>query len=133
MKRTLVPLVAVLVLLALATAWGETVKTRMGWLSFTHDFGNGYDGYLRAEYDYASDTHVVENAPPEISTYGRDIVNASLGLNYQPMQLEVMLWARNLTEDDSIAYVFPTVAQSGSYSGFTNAPRTYGVTVRKRF
>jgi hypothetical protein len=42
MKRTVVPLIALLVLVALATAWGETVNTRMGWLSFTHDFGNGY-------------------------------------------------------------------------------------------
>jgi iron complex outermembrane receptor protein len=28
---------------------------------------------------------------------------------------------------------FPTVAQSGSYSGYPNAPRTYGVTLRKAF
>ena len=42
MKRTLVPLATVLVLVGLATAWGETLKTRAGWLSFTHDFANGY-------------------------------------------------------------------------------------------
>lgn len=53
MTRTVVPLVALLVLVALATAWGETLKTRMGWLSFTHDFGNGYptDETVQKLYD----------------------------------------------------------------------------------
>ena len=99
----------------------------------THDFGNGFEGYARAEYDYASDVALAENVPPAIATYGRENVNASLGLTYAPQQIEVMIWARNLTDQDTIVAAFPTVAQAGSFSGFTNQPRTYGVTLRKRF
>jgi iron complex outermembrane receptor protein len=99
----------------------------------THDFGDDFGGYLRVEYDYGSDVRLAENVPPSIATYGRENVNASLGLTYAPQQIEVMLWARNLTNDDSIIAAFPTVAQAESYSGFTNQPRTYGVTLRKRF
>ena len=42
MKRVLLPLAILFVLSVLATAWGETVKTRLGDLEFTHDFANGY-------------------------------------------------------------------------------------------
>jgi iron complex outermembrane receptor protein len=44
-----------------------------------------------------------------------------------------MLWARNLTDYRTILAAFPTVAQTGSYSGFPNEPRTYGATIRLRF
>ena len=39
-----------------------------------------------------------------------------------------MVWARNLTKDNFLLGAFPTVAQYGSYSGYPNEPRTYGVT-----
>lgn len=99
----------------------------------THDFGDGFRGYARAEYDYASDVALAENVPPAIATYGRENVNSSIGLTYAPQQIEVMVWARNLTDEDTIIGAFPTVAQAESYSAFTNQPRTYGVTLRKRF
>ena len=101
--------------------------------TINHDFGNGYSGYLRAEYDYTSDVQLSETTPPDLSTWGQNNVNASLGLTNEAHQIEVMLWGRNLTKDDSLIATFPTVAQDGSYSGYPNAPRTYGVTVRKTF
>ena len=108
----------------------QSMHSISGWES---NFGDGFEGYIRAEYDYASDVVLAENVPPSIATYGRQNVNASIGLTYAPQQIEVMLWARNLTNDDTIIGAFPTVAQAESYSGFTNQPATYGVTVRKRF
>ena len=56
-----------------------------------------------------------------------------MGVTNTAKQIEVMVWARNLTKDNSLISTFPTVAQDGSYSGYPNAPRTYGVTVRKTF
>ena len=44
-----------------------------------------------------------------------------------------MLFARNLTNYRTIIAAFPTVAQAGSFSGFPNQPRMYGVTLRARF
>ena len=60
-------------------------------------------------------------------------MNASIGLSNRPYHFEVMLWARNLLDYRTIIATFPTVAQTGSYSGFANQPRTFGVTVRTRF
>ena len=101
--------------------------------TLSHDLGRGFSGYLRAEYDHTSKTQLTETTPPNLSTWGQNLVNASLGVVHADSQVEVMLWARNLTKDDSLIATFPTVAQDGSYSGYPNAPRTYGVTVRKTF
>ncbi|MBO9710151.1 MAG: TonB-dependent receptor [Caulobacter sp.] len=99
----------------------------------THDLGKGYEGFARVEYDYVSKTQLSETTPPNLSTYGQNIVNASLGVSNTKHQIELTLWGRNLTNDDNLIATFPTVAQDGSYSGYPNAPRTYGVTLRKSF
>ena len=101
--------------------------------TFSHDLGKGYAGYLRVEYDYTSKTQLTETTPPNLSTWGQNIVNASLGVTNDAHQIEVTLWARNLTNDESLIATFPTVAQDGSYSGYPTPPRTYGVTLRKTF
>ncbi|MCK5910686.1 MAG: TonB-dependent receptor [Caulobacter sp.] len=98
-----------------------------------HDLGGDYQGYARVEYDYVSKTQLTETTPPNLSTWGQKVVNASMGVTNTAKQIEVMVWARNLTKDNSLISTFPTVAQDGSYSGYPNAPRTYGVTVRKTF
>jgi iron complex outermembrane receptor protein len=99
----------------------------------THNFGNDYSGFVRGEFDYTSKTRLVETAPADLSTYGQRNVNASIGLSNRPHHYEVMLWARNLLDYRTIIAAFPTVAQTGSYSGFPNQPRTFGVTLRTRF
>nr|WP_295772561.1 TonB-dependent receptor [Rhodoferax sp.] len=99
----------------------------------THDFGGGYTGFARIEYDYASDVQLSENVPAELSTWGQRNVNASLGFADKINRYELMLWARNLTNYRSLIAAFPTVAQTGSYSGFPNQPRTFGVTLTKKF
>ena len=101
--------------------------------TISHDLGGGYAGYLRAEYDYVSKTQLSETTPPDVGTWGQNIVNASLGVTDDAHGLELTLWARNLTNDESLIATFPTVAQDGSYSGYPISPRTYGVTLRKSF
>ncbi len=101
--------------------------------TINHDFGGDYQGYARVEYDYVSKTQLTETTPPNLSSWDQNVVNASLGVTNTAKQIEVSLWARNLTNDNSLISTFPTVAQDGSYSGYPNAPRTYGVTVRKSF
>ena len=46
---------------------------------------------------------------------------------------EAMLWGRNINNDEYLMSAFPAVAQNGSFSGYPNQPRTYGLTVRKYF
>jgi outer membrane receptor protein involved in Fe transport len=46
---------------------------------------------------------------------------------------DVLLWGRNLTDDDYMISAFPSVFQAGSYSGYPSQPRTYGITLSARF
>lgn len=101
--------------------------------TLSQHFGDGFSAYIRGEYDFVSDTQLIETVPANLSTWGERLVNASIGLTNTPHQVEVMLWSRNLSNYRSIIGAFPTVAQAGSYSGFPNQPRTFGVTLRKRF
>ena len=99
----------------------------------THDFGGGYTGFARVEFDYASKVQLIETVPADLSTWAQRNVNASLGLANKPNHYEVMLWVRNLANSRSMIAAFPTVAQTGSYSGFPNPPRMFGVTLTTRF
>ena len=101
--------------------------------TLSHDLTNDIGAYLRGEYNYTSKFQLTETTPANLSTYGQNTVNASLGFQSKANQLELMFWVRNLTKDNYLISTFPTVAQDGSYSGYPNQPRTYGATLRKSF
>lgn len=90
-----------------------------------------YEAFLRADYNHESNVRVIENVPEDVASREVDLVNMSAGLAKDGW--EIQLWGRNLTEDDYLISAFPSVAQFGSYSGYPSQPRTYGVTLRKRF
>ncbi len=90
-----------------------------------------FEAYVRANYNYESSVRVIENVPENVATRDVSTVNASAGLARNGW--DVQLWGHNLTDDDYLISAFPSVAQSGSYSGYPSQPRTYGVTLRKRF
>lgn len=101
--------------------------------TLSHDFTGDISAYIRGEFDYMSKFQLTETTPPNLSTYGQQNVNASLGIESKANKLELMFWVRNLTKNNFLISTFPTVAQDGSYSGYPNQPRTYGATLRKSF
>jgi iron complex outermembrane receptor protein len=101
--------------------------------TISHDFGNGLSSFVRGEFDYSSKVQLVETVPANLSTYGNRNFNASIGIVSAPIGAQILFWARNLTNYKTIVAAFPTVAQQGSYTGYPNEPRTYGVTLTKRF
>lgn len=99
--------------------------------SYSFELGNAA-GFVRAEYLYEDEVPVIENTPTAIATREVSTINASAGLAWDN-GFEVMLWGRNLNNDEYLLSAFPAVAQAGSFSGYPNQPRTYGLTVRKYF
>jgi outer membrane receptor protein involved in Fe transport len=95
------------------------------------DIGSA-QAFIRGEYIYEDEVQVIENVPAEVASREVSMFNASLGLAWDN-GFEAMLWGRNLTDDEFLQSAFPAVAQAGSYSGYPNEPRTYGVTLRYRF
>jgi len=89
------------------------------------------EAFLRMNWIYESAVRLETNVPAE---FEREVssVNASLGLNLYS-GLEFLVYARNLFNDEYATGAFPGVGQPGTYGVYPNAPRTYGLTVRKRF
>ncbi len=102
--------------------------------SGTYDFelGGGWNGFVRAEYIYASRAPISDVIPVNIAAVQVDTINASIGIGNAD-KLEAQLWVRNLTKDKYLQGGFESVAQTGSYAGYPSAPRTYGITLRKSF
>ena len=88
--------------------------------------------FIRGEYVYDDKVQVVENVPADIASRRVSMLNASFGLSWSN-GFELMLWGRNLNNDDFLQTAFPATAQPGTYNGYPNQPRTYGATLRKRF
>lgn len=100
--------------------------------TYTQEFGGGYTGFARGEFVYQSNTPLTDSVPANIASTRIRSVNASIGFS-TPDRLDLQFWVRNLTQDNFLLSAFQTVIQSGSYSGYPNEPRTYGVTLRKTF
>ena len=88
----------------------------------------GARGFLRGEYIYESDTQVNDNVPKDVASREVSMFNASAGLEWDN-GFNARIWGRNLNNDEWLQSSFPSVAQNGSFSGYPNTPRTYGVTV----
>ena len=86
---------------------------------------------FRADWQYEAEVRIGENLPDSV-TRQVSTINASVGANLDN-GMEVLLWARNLNEDEYYTSGFPTTLQAGSFSFYPNQPRTYGVTLRSRF
>ncbi len=98
---------------------------------YNFNVGNAL-AYVRVEYIYEDEVQVIENTPASIASREVNTFNASAGLSWDN-GLELMLWGRNINNDEYLLSAFPAVAQAGSYSGYPNQPRTYGLTLRKYF
>ena len=95
----------------------------------------GMESFIRADWQYEGPATYFED-PADQALIGEEkeasIFNASAGFETEG-GLALTVWARNLADEHYVTVAFPSVAQSGSISGYPNQPRTFGVTVRKRF
>ncbi|MBA3069098.1 MAG: TonB-dependent receptor [Hyphomonas sp.] len=102
----------------------------------TYFFGlRGMDAFVRADWQYESPVAYFDS-PTNQALIGIEretsLINASAGFETEN-GLAVTLWARNIADEQYVTVAFPSVAQAGSISGYPSQPRTFGVTVRKRF
>ncbi|MEM7729578.1 MAG: TonB-dependent receptor [Pseudomonadota bacterium] len=120
---------------------GETpaqfAKTNIS-IGGNYDFEiGGRDAYIRGDYQYQSssafeDDPVLDAQVGALFSNAVNLVNMSAGIELAD-DLDLSVWSRNLFDDEFVVFAFPSVVQAGSYSGFANDPRTYGVTLRKGF
>ncbi len=104
--------------------------------SATYFFDVGsFDAYVRADWQHEGPSAYFDDVANQ-ALVGKereyDLVNTSIGFE-NDNGLGLTLWARNVFDEEYVTVAFPAVAQSGSISGYPNQPRTYGLTVRKKF
>ncbi|MCJ8319473.1 MAG: TonB-dependent receptor [Colwellia sp.] len=110
---------------------GIAEQTIVAGITYNFEFGNGMHGYLRTDYRYESEVHIIENVP-ESMTRTVSTFNASAGLSLEN-GVNLQLWARNLNNDEYFTSAFPTPIQGGSYTAYPSQPSTYGVSVSYEF
>lgn len=99
--------------------------------NYYKELNNGAAINARVEYVYESEVRVNDNTPEDL-TRQVSVINANLGVAFEN-GFNVNLFGRNLTDDDFLLSTFPTVVQTGSFSGYVSEPRTYGITVGYEF
>lgn len=119
---------------------------------YDHDLGDSGSLLFHADFHHESKIYVVEGLPgffvtnpatgavdvgpglAEARNYNREVNELNASLTWAMKNgLELTAWGRNITNDRYINTVFDSPAQAGSVSGYTNQPRTYGVSARFRW
>ena len=96
---------------------------------YTAQLGNENKALFRIDYNYESSVRIVDTLDLR-----REVNNINAAVVLQLHNgFEFSVWGRNLLNDQYLTTVFPSVAQSGSISGYPSQPRTYGVEARVKF
>ncbi len=99
---------------------------------YSFDVGNTASGFIRGEYVFDDEVQIVENIPSDILSREVSTFNASIGVEWDN-GFQVLLWGRNINDDEYLTSGFPTTVQSDRVSAYPNQPRTYGLTISKYF
>lgn len=101
----------------------------------------GWDAWIQADYRYDKEVDIQDGGDQSASnillettgsrTREVGLLNASVGIARNGWEFRV--WGRNLTNDEYLITWFPSVAQTGSFSGYPNQPRMWGASIRKSF
>ena len=119
---------------------------------WNHALANDDHIIIRTDFHYEAPVQVNEGLPAFIQRnaagavvsyqpafdaarpFRREVNELNASLTYaMSMGLELSVWGRNLTNARYITTIFDVPAQTGNIAGYTNAPRTFGGSVRYRF
>ena len=105
------------------------------YFSFTKDFmlGESTSAYVRGEYSHYSEILTDGDLDPFTQLDSLGLVNARLGVRFENMQSELVLWGRNLGDERYYAGSFDGPIQPGRMNSYPAEPRTWGVTYRMDF
>ena len=112
--------------------------------TYNFDIGNN-KAFLRGDFYFEDEVQITDNVPAGtviFPTSGTVAVingvretknlNLSAGLTTQN-GYNFSIWARNVTDHETLISTFPGIAQLGTFNGYRNEPRTYGVSLSKEF
>ena len=91
------------------------------------------EGFVYAEYIWTDKRMTDVNNDPEKFDDAYALVNARVGVRYEPWDTVRTLWGRNLTDEMYTSPIADAPAQTGRYIAYYTEPLTWGLTIRKDF
>jgi outer membrane receptor protein involved in Fe transport len=98
--------------------------------NFKHQFNDNLKGFLHIDYNLDSPVQIALGLPTYRSQNQSLNSTFTLGVGHG---VELSVWGRNIANSQFLTTIFPSVAQTGSLSGYPSQPRTYGVAARIRY
>ncbi|NDV90676.1 TonB-dependent receptor [Alteromonas sp. 345S023] len=94
----------------------------------------GLDTRFSAEYQFISDVYLDDSNDPYKYSPAYRLINVRWNVQIVEWDSELTLWARNVFDETYIAQSgFDVPVQAGKIMAYPGAPRSYGVSLRKRF
>jgi iron complex outermembrane recepter protein len=105
-------------------------------LSVKQDFelADNIYAYVQGEYSYTSEIILDGSNDPYAVQDAYSLLNLRFFMNFTDMDMDVIFWARNALDEEYINRTnFNAPIQDGKLNAYMAEPRTFGVTVKKRF
>ncbi len=126
-----------------------------GSATYTHGFQNGWEGFIRGDVSFESDTDIIDafsgiDTSTGIVSAGGGEATVSSAANFANLDREQLLinggigldfdngfalqgFVRNLTDEEALQSAFGVPGLGGLFAGYPINPRTYGITGRYSF
>lgn len=132
------PIALVLAGTAVCDLSGERINdapklTVTGTATLTQPINDNLTGFLRTEVYSRGGRFTDSDNDPNNYQGSSFLLNASFGLQSPDNHWQLVFWGKNLTKDNYGQIIADGVIQFGSFMGYPNDPRTYGVTIRGSF
>lgn len=90
------------------------------------------DGFWLLEYSHYGESEV-ESHDPYLGIPSYELVNARLGLHFDEYAMDIILWGRNLLDEEYRMAGVDAIGEPGRVIATPLEPTTWGITLRKAF
>ena len=103
--------------------------------TYSFNINPNISGYVTGEYVYEDEFQATDAVPIEVPNALREVgtFNASVGVKHEPSGFGLMVWGRNINDDEYIYTGFNVPGSPGSYAGYPVVPSMWGITINKEF
>ncbi len=114
--------------IAFAPLWSASASAR-----YEHSVGESLVASYHLGAKYMTAYNTGSDLDPQKIQGADATVNARFGIGARDQSWTAELWGRNLTNANYLQVGFDAPLQAGSWNGFLQPPRTYGVSLRMRY
>ncbi|MDZ7784147.1 MAG: TonB-dependent receptor [Halioglobus sp.] len=107
--------------------------TASGFFDYSHLLGNGMELFGGGEINYSDSFDTQGDLDPDDRADDYTKINLRIGLRGAEQQWEVMLYGRNITDEQALVYSFDVPVLVGSHAAMIDEGEVYGARLRYQF